>query len=122
MLTAFNIKLANIDGKKLASLKPYPTHEDLMGCIVNFDEVIKVIRIPSLMYKGPNGNIIINKIIIICIIKGQIFAATKIQSLFKMNAARKDYFRLKILVEKVKVIQRYFRVVLSYKHTKSIIK
>jgi len=55
----FNIPLATVDGKLLAALafdnKLMPSIEELVECLTNQEEILKVIKIPKLMYKGPSG-------------------------------------------------------------------
>ena len=106
ILTDYDIKIAYIDGKKLAKLAEAafgkPSLLDLLGCIVNQDDINKVIKIPQNMYKGPNGKAL---------------AATKIQSCWKMYRARKTYSRVKVLIEKVQTIQKQARLYLQHKKT-----
>ena len=54
----YNISLATIDGKALAALgqtNSSPTTEDLVECIVNKDDILRIIKLPKLMFKGPFG-------------------------------------------------------------------
>lgn len=54
----YNISLATVDGKALASLgqvNSSPSIEDLVECIVNKDDILKIIKLPKLMFKGPFG-------------------------------------------------------------------
>jgi len=59
LLSTFNIDMAYVEGKQLAILAEEdlkkPTNEMLFDCIVNKDEVGKIIKIPSRMFKGPKG-------------------------------------------------------------------
>jgi hypothetical protein len=111
ILTDYDIRVAYIDGKKLARLAEIsfgkPSIADLLGCIVNQDDVSKVIRIPQNMYKGTNGRNL---------------AAIKIQSFWKMYRARKTYKRVKVLIDKVQVIQRCARLFLQHRKTLQVIK
>ena len=111
LLNSHDIPLAYIDGKKLAKLaiesrKAYEINE-LMDCIVNSEEINKILKIPSRMFKGS---------------KGKSLAILKIQSFWRMWAAKRDFRRIRVLIEKACIIQRNFRVFLRYKHTKSLIK
>lgn len=51
--------MAYVEGKQIAILAEEdlkkPTNEMLFDCIVNKDEVGKIIKIPSRMFKGPKG-------------------------------------------------------------------
>lgn len=53
---------------------------------------------------------------------GKELAAIKIQSFWKMYAAVRDFQRLLTLLSKVKIIQKAWRIYLSYKNTKKGIK
>lgn len=62
LLTTFNVDIAYIEGKELVKLAEEgssemrkPTNENLFDCIVNKEDVGKVIKIPSRMFKGPKG-------------------------------------------------------------------
>jgi len=59
MLSAYNIDIAYIDGKEIAKLSQEelkkPTNEDLFECIANKDQIDDNIKIPTRMFKGPNG-------------------------------------------------------------------
>ena len=111
LLSNYDIQLAYIDGKKLAKLAIQPKKtqnlNDLLDCIVNSEEINKVLKIATRMFKGA---------------KGMEFAAIKIQSHWRMYSALRDYRRIRVLVEKVKIIQSNFRVFLRHKQTKSTIK
>jgi hypothetical protein len=74
-----------------------PTNENLFDCIVNKDEVGKVIKIPSRMFKGP---------------KGPEVAAIVIQKNWRMYKAHTAYTQLKFLMGKATTIQRRFRLYL----------
>ena len=59
-LKDFQIPLGVVDGKLLASLafdKRIPSIEELVECLVNIDEILKIVKIPKLLFKGPNGKI-----------------------------------------------------------------
>jgi len=111
VLNDYDIKVAYIDGKKLARLAEIsfgkPTLADLLDCIVNQEDINKVIKIPQNMFKGANGKIL---------------AAIKIQSVWRMFRARKTYKRVKVLIEKVQIIQKSARLYLQYKNTLQVIK
>ena len=51
--------MAYIEGKDLVKLAEEdlkkPTNENLFDCIVNKEEVGKIIKIPTRMFKGPRG-------------------------------------------------------------------
>ena len=61
LLATYNVGLAYIEGKEIVKLvemedaKKLPSNEALFECIVNKDEVGKLIKIPSIMFKGPKG-------------------------------------------------------------------
>lgn len=59
------------------------------------------------MFKGANGRLL---------------AVNKMQSLFRMYKARKTYRRVKVLIDKVAVIQRCARLFLKYRGTVQQIK
>jgi len=106
LLSKYDIKVAYIDGKKLAKLAEIsfgkPTTEELLECIVNQVDVHSIIKVPQNMYKGTNGKAL---------------AATKIQSLLRMYKARHTYNKVKQLISKVFIIQRCIRVFLLHKRT-----
>ena len=58
-LATYSIDLAYVEGKQIALLAEEdlkkPSNEQLFDCIVNKDEVGKIIKIPSRMFKGPKG-------------------------------------------------------------------
>lgn len=112
IFSSCDIPLVYIDGKKLAKMavestrKSFTMHE-LLDCVVNNEEINKVLKIPSRMFIGPNGKNL---------------AAIKIQAFWRMFCAMRDYKRIKVLIEKVKIIQTCFRVFLKYKQTKKTLK
>lgn len=59
LLTTYNIDMAYIEGKQVAMLAEEdlkkPPNELLFDCIMNKEEVGKIIKIPSRMFKGPKG-------------------------------------------------------------------
>jgi hypothetical protein len=60
LMKDYDIALANVDGKLLAELaldRKMPSVEDLVECIVNKDEILKIIKLPKLMYKGEKGKL-----------------------------------------------------------------
>ncbi|CAD8077422.1 unnamed protein product [Paramecium primaurelia] len=84
------------------------TMSDLIQCFENWEELQKILKVPTLLYKQKDG---------------KIMAATKISALFRGFKARKNYQRLKVMVEKVIIIQRSIRVSLFRKKVqKQIIK
>ena len=109
LLHNYGVPLATIDGKKVARLavqkKKNLNMNELLDCVVNSEEVNQVLKIPSLMFKGP---------------KGRDLAVVKIQSFWRMSCAMRDYKRIKVLIEKVRIIQSYFRVFLKYKNSKRL--
>ena len=111
LLSAYDIRIAYIDGKRLASLaevgQSKPTLEQLLECIANSDEVASQIKVPSLMFKGVNG---------------RKAAATKIQATWRMFYQMRQYKRLRVFLKKVLTIQKYVRVFLNYKKTQKTIK
>jgi hypothetical protein len=61
-LATYGVDLAYIDGKQLVALaqsqapeRQRPTNEMLFDCIENKEDVSKIIKIPSRMFKGPRG-------------------------------------------------------------------
>jgi len=107
MLATFNVDMAYVEGKEIARLAEEdlkkPTTEDLFDCIVNKDQVGKIIKIPSRMFKGA---------------KGPELAATTIQKNWRMFKAHTAYQQLKFLMQKATVIQRRFRLFQFQKQTK----
>lgn len=93
-MKSFDIPIAEIDGKKVAKLAfekhAIPEIEDLVLCVINIDDILKVIKLPRLMYRRENGHIL---------------AAIKIQATWKMHKTLREYERLKIMVTKVRVLQ-----------------
>lgn len=60
LLKDYDIPLVNIDGKALGKLavekKSAATIEDLIMCIEDYEEtMLKVIKVPKLMFKGKGG-------------------------------------------------------------------
>ena len=100
----FEVQHAVIDGRKLVELAQEkldpPQNEEMFECIINKDEVSKSIRVPQLMFKGPEGPIL---------------AATVIQKNFRMFKARESYRHLLFLMKKATKIQRRFRLYLFQK-------
>ena len=51
--------MAYVDGRKLAALYredlEAPTKEEIFDCITNKDEVAGQVKIPTIMFKGPDG-------------------------------------------------------------------
>ncbi len=88
-LSTYGVDLAYIEGKdlvRLAQSQPElkkPSNEQLFDCIVNKDDVLKVIKIPSRMFKGP---------------RGPELAAITIQKNWRMYKAYTAYNQLKFLM------------------------
>lgn len=102
-----DVQLAYVDGRQLVELArenlDKPTKEEMFDCINNKDEVGKLVKIPTRMFKGPEGPIL---------------AATVIQKNFRMYKAREAYKHLRFLMKKATIIQRRFRLYLFQKQTK----
>ena len=77
-----------------------PSNELLFDCIINKEDVSKLIKIPSRMFKGP---------------RGPELAAITIQKNWRMYKAHTAYSQLKFLMEKAAIIQRRFRLFLFQK-------
>jgi IQ domain-containing protein H len=110
-LGTYGIDLAYIDGKTLVQLAESqspdmkkPGNELLFDCIANKDEVSKIIKIPSRMFKGP---------------RGPELAAITIQKNWCMYKAHTAYSQLRFLMQKATIIQRRFRLYLFQKQTKA---
>lgn len=79
----------------------------ILSEFVNYAQVKKQMeecKMPGLQYYPDNN-----------LERGRNLAATKIQSLFRMNFEIKYTKKLKSLMNKVKIIQRQWRVSLAYK-------
>jgi len=103
-LSTFGVDLAYIEGKQLVALAQSqspdmkkPANELLFDCIINKEDVSKVIKIPSRMFKGP---------------RGPELAAITIQKNWRMYKAYTAYSQLKFLMQKATIIQRRFRLFL----------
>ena len=106
----YNVALAYVDGRQLVELAARtseklekPSKEEMYDCVTNKDEVGKLVKVPTRMFKGPEGPIL---------------AATVIQKNFRMYKAREAYKHLKFLMKKATIIQRRFRLYLFQKQTK----
>lgn len=103
----YNVQMAYVDGRKLVELAveklDKPTNEEMFECITNKEEVGKLVKIPTLMFKGPEG---------------PIKAAVVIQKNLRMFKARESYRHLLFLMKKATKIQRRFRLYLFQKQTK----
>lgn len=59
MLTKYQVPHAVINGKRLSDLSEMelrnPSQEQLFDCLINHEEVGDYIKIPTRMFKGPNG-------------------------------------------------------------------
>lgn len=107
LFSDYNVHLAYVDGKQLSELAigdlAKPSKEDMYDCVTNKDEVGQLIKVPTRMFKGPDG---------------PIKAALVIQKNFRMYKAREAYKHLRFLMKKATVIQRRFRLYLFQKQTK----
>ena len=85
--------MAYVNGRQLAELArenlDKPTKEEMFDCIKNKEEVSLTVKIPTRMFKGPEGPIL---------------AATVIQKNFRMYKAREAYKHLKFLMKKATII------------------
>ena len=100
MLGRYEVLLANIDGKKVASysiLKRRLTVQELFDCIINQNEMGELLDIPQIKFMNDKDK-----------------AAEKVQSLFKMMVVRKDYRRVKVLIKKVIIIQKNARIYIEH--------
>ena len=97
----YDVGLAYVDGRKLAGLArealDKPTKEEIFDCITNKEEVGKMVKIPTIMFKGPDGPI--NAVVVI-------------QKNYRMFKAREHYRDLRFLMKKATMIQRRFRLYL----------
>jgi|TARA_B110001450_G_scaffold255214_1_gene282195 IQ domain-containing protein H len=104
LFTDHDVALAYVDGRQLVELArenlEKPTKEELFDCINNKEAVGKLVKIPTRMFKGPEGPIL---------------AATVIQKNFRMYKAREAYKHLRFLMKKATIIQRRFRLYLFQK-------
>jgi hypothetical protein len=104
MFKEHDVQLAYVDGRKLVELArenlDKPTKEEMFKCITNQDEVGKLVKIPTIMFKGPEGPI---KAVIV------------LQKNFRMFKARESYKHLLFLMKKATKIQRRFRLYLFQK-------
>lgn len=93
--------MAYVDGRQLVKLVrdnlEKPSMEDMFDCVENKNEVIKDVKIPKRMFKGPEGPVL---------------AAITIQKNFRMYKAREAFKHLKFLMKKATTIQRRFRLYL----------
>jgi hypothetical protein len=103
LMRDYDVPLVTVDGKQLVALSQHAQHtmpsvEDLVSCLVNLDEVLKIIRLPKLMFRGAAGKNL---------------AIVKIQATWRMFRTQREYERLKVLIGKVRVLQAFFRVQLE---------
>lgn len=90
-----------IDGKKLAEIKVRRvSDEDLIQCIVDYEHLLKSIKMPKLHYRTKNGHEL---------------AAAKIQATWKMFRDRAKFKTFLKLSNTAKVIQAAFRRFLQVK-------
>ena len=85
----FEVQLGYVDGRKLVNLAreslDRPTKEEMFDCINNKEEVGQFVKIPTIMFKGPDG---------------PIKAATVISKNFRMFKARDSYRNLLYLMKR----------------------
>ncbi|KAM3133631.1 hypothetical protein pb186bvf_014318 [Paramecium bursaria] len=79
------------------------TLSQLVQIFDNWEEIAIKLQIPQLIYKTKDG---------------KLKAVIKIQSKYRQYKAQKDYHRLKVMIEKVLVIQQYIRIFLFKQQTK----
>lgn len=109
LLSQSDIELAYVEGHKVAKLAmgdfdlEKPTQIQLFDCVVNKEQVLQTLKVPSLMFKGQQGPIL---------------AAICIQKNWRMHKARVAYTYLKFLMEKATIIQRRFKLYMFQKQTK----
>ncbi|EGR31111.1 IQ calmodulin-binding motif family protein, putative, partial [Ichthyophthirius multifiliis] len=106
LMKDYGVQIAQIDGKQLVNYsqqKIIPQLEHLIDSCINQEDILKVIKIPKLQYRGTQG---------------KIKAATKIQSVWRMYKSLKEYQRIQIMVQKVKFIQSQFRLFINKKQTR----
>ena len=101
LFSDYNVQLAYVDGKQLQELAigdlQKPSKEEIYDCVTNKDDIGQLIKVPTRMFKGPDG---------------PIKAALVIQKNFRMYKAREAYKHLRFLMKKATVIQRRFRLYL----------
>lgn len=99
LFSEYNVHLAYVDGRQLAYLAQEnlqkPTKEEMFDCIINKEEVGRLVKVPTRMFKGPEG---------------PITAAVCIQKNFRMYKSREAYKHLRFLMQKAIIIQRRFRL------------
>eukprot|EP00759_Apiculatamorpha_spiralis_P044356 PhF_6_TR41334/c0_g1_i1/m.62690 len=111
LLTEYDIPLAYIDGKRLATLARtdmgLASVQDLLGLISNRDEVQSIIEQPARRYQqGKTGHQL---------------AAVKIQSIARMYLARRAFKHLRVCMFAAQIIQRQWRIHRYHKSTKKMI-
>lgn len=106
LMKDYAVATVRLDGKAIAALasRRGPTEiSDFVACCVDIDDILKVIRVPKLMFRGPNGK---EK------------AATKIQSNWRRFKCEREYRRLQVMIEKVRLIQQWARLRLAKQRTR----
>lgn len=62
LFSEYEVALAYVDGRMLSELAQEnlvkPTREEIFDCITNKEEVGKLVKIPTRMFKGPEGPIL----------------------------------------------------------------
>lgn len=62
LFTDYNVQLAYVDGRQLVELArdslDKPTKEEMFDCVTNKGEVGKLVKVPTRMFKGPEGPIL----------------------------------------------------------------
>lgn len=97
----YKLEKVKVDGKMLSDIKVRKvTDEDLMVCIVDYEELLKKIKMPKLLFRTKNGPEL---------------AAAKIQAAWKMHKDKQKYKTFLKLSNTAKVIQAAFRRFLQVK-------
>ena len=113
LLGQYDIKIAYIDGKKIAALAEItdikPTIQQLVGCVMNQEELKKFVNIPQKKQPlfGPNA---------------EDMAATRIQAYWRMFRCMRAYKRIQMLLKRVSTIQKAAKNFLRYKKTLGMIR
>lgn len=93
LFSDYQVPIAYVDGRQLTFLAldtlTRPTKEEMFDCCSNKDEVSNNLKVPTRMFRGPQGPIL---------------AATTIQKNFRMFKAREAYKHLRFLMKKAKII------------------
>ena len=81
-----DLRLFYVDGKKIALLSEKlkrPSQDELLDCIVDNEEILKNLNIPSRKFRGE---------------RGRVLAAIKIQSYIRMFVRYREYQRVKFMI------------------------